>query len=482
MKINTIKKQFSNLSFAIVGGGPGGFFTAKHILKKYPEAIIDVYEKMPHPYGLVRTGVAPDHQDVKNVEKDFAQLMIEKKIRFLGNVTVGKDIQLKDLHQNYSGLILSYGADSENELNLPNENKIGSFSARNFVNWYNGHLYYFNQSQFNQVDFSRIQDVVIIGNGNVAIDVARILSKSVEELQKYDIPESILEKLSKSRIKNIHIVARRGVVQGAFTVKELRELSRVKGVNMNVFTKEVEYSFNINSEEEMNAITPQERRHFTRKIELIKTFNFIDRVENIKTSDKNSKNIFLRFLLSPYQINVDDKDKVENIIFKRSHLEGTPYHQVSVKDEELVKLSTSLIFKSIGYKSVPLFNEISFDSKNNVIKHSDGICYDRDGNLISDVFTVGWVKRGAKGIIDSTLRDSYNTAESIFAAIVNDKLKYRTPDYNGIVQSIKNKNIFTFSWEDWKKVEDYELEEGIKNNKIREKLMSLEKMIEIAKK
>lgn len=491
-------------SFAIVGSGPGGFYSAKQILKKYPNFQIDIYEKLPHPYGLVRTGIAPDHQDAKNVEKDFSELVKKQagqpgSVRFHGNVEISASLSFDDLKENYSGIIFSYGANDENKLNLENEAAFGCFSARTFVNWYNGHIDYAEKSDFmsDAFDLSQTPDIVIIGNGNVAMDISRVLSKSYNELKGFDIPEKVLCKLARKKVRNIHIVARRGLVQSAFTVKELREISRIENVDVYVLRDEIEKSFNENSEKEMDANHASERRNYTRKLELINTLNVLDseaQMEQIRKTDNGRKNVFLRFLLTPVKIDVNAEpngtNKVKGIKFLRSHLEGKPNSQSAVVDGENKNnrkniefyFDTNLIFKSIGYKSANIFpKSLKFDTKNNVIFNKWGVVFDPKSHLYDDVFTCGWVKRGAKGIVDSTLRDSYDTVNSINHLLELGKLMPKIPDNKGIIEKLEKQNITVFTNEKWNLIDKIELERGVKMKKVREKIINFEEMKNLIK-
>jgi adrenodoxin-NADP+ reductase len=466
-----LKKHFSNVySFAVVGSGPGGIYTAKHLLRKYEDIQVDFYERLPHPFGLVRTGVSPDHQEVKHVEKDFMTLLEDSRIRFLGNVTVGRDINLSTLQKNYSAILLSYGADSENKLGLKNEDSYGMFSARSFVNWYNGHLLYFKNSKFNQFDFSSVSDTIIIGNGNVAIDIARILSKDTQELKKLDMPEESIHKLSQSKVKNIHIIGRRGLTHAAFTIKELRELSKVEGVKIFTNKNEIEESLSSYTGEELNSILPSERRHITRKIEFVKSFT---EIEDETRDLPGSKNIFLRFLMTPTEICIDPNNQINGIKFVRNFYQN----KNNLKNPLEIFIKSNLIFKSIGYQSVNLFDEIKFDDSKSTLKNFCGVVYDKDEKLRENIFCVGWVKTGPRGIIDSTLRDSYETAESIYKSISNGSIEMKVPDFEFIQEELKSKGIKTVSLEQWKKIDEIEIQEGKKKGKIREKILDIDQML-----
>jgi len=484
MKISKIQgKYFSSFSFAVVGSGPAGFFTSKHLLKKIENVSIDFYDKLPHPFGLVRNGVAPDHQDVKNVISDFSQILEHKNVKFMGNVEVGKDITLEELNRNYSAIILAHGADGENTLNILNEDKFGCFSARNFVNWYNGHILHSNDSKINSLDFSQIKDVVIIGNGNVAIDVARLLAKDPKDIKNLDIPEHVLDKLKHSNIKNIHIVARRGLMQAAFTIKEVRELSKIPGVNLITFKDEIENSLNPNSIEELEALLPADKRQINRKIEFVKGFLNIDKHDkkSILSIPEARRNVFFRFLLAPSQIHLDTiNEKVEAISFNKTRLVGKTFSQtVENIPNQLETIRTPLIFKSIGYKSVNVFPQLNFDEKEKILKNENGVVYNNQNELLRNIFTAGWVKIGAKGIIDTTLRDSYDTAASIFKAINRGSIEPVSTDYESIFSRLEEKKVKVFDYEDWKKIDAYEIEEGKMRNKIREKVTDINKLFSL---
>lgn len=478
------KKQFSsNYSFAVVGSGPAGFFTSKHLLKKLENISIDFYEKLPHPFGLVRNGVSPDHQDVKNVTTDFSQILENNKVKFMGNIKIGKDLSLEDLNRNYSAIILSYGADGENTLNLPNEDNFGCFSARNFVNWYNGHISYSNDSKINSIDFSQVKDVVIIGNGNVAIDVARLLAKEEKDLRHLDIPEHVLSKLKDSNIENIHIIARRGLMQSAFTIKEIRELSKIEGINLIIYKDEIENSLNENSIEEIEALVPADKRQLLRKIEFVKKFLTVDRKDHnsLASIPHKRRNVYFRFLQNPSQIHVNNTSgNVEAISFNKTKLIGKTFSQTFENiPNEIETIRTNLVFKSIGYKSVKLFPQLNFDENEKVLRHQNGIVMNNDNELLRNIFTVGWVKIGAKGIIDTTLRDSYDTAASIFKAISNGTIEPKATDYDYILSKLEENKVKPISYEDWKKIDAYEVEEGKRRNKLREKITDINKMFSL---
>jgi len=251
---------------AIVGSGPSGFYTAKYLLDKHPSIRVDLLEKLPVPYGLVRYGVAPDHPEVKNVIATFREVAKNERFRFFGNIELTKDsgagtgttpqhvgnqIDILTLQSKYSGVVLACGAEEDLSLGIANEHSTGVLSARSFVNWYNGHPDYSHIGD--QLDLSKITDVVIIGQGNVAVDCARILCKDVYDLEKTDITLQAIEKLKKSSVRNVTMVGRRGAVQASFTIKELRELTKLSceehdhQVNIVISDEDMQRSLNVAS-------------------------------------------------------------------------------------------------------------------------------------------------------------------------------------------------------------------------------------------
>ncbi|XP_048467090.1 NADPH:adrenodoxin oxidoreductase, mitochondrial [Rhincodon typus] len=212
------------LKVCVIGSGPAGFYTAQHLLKYHESSVVDIYEKLPVPFGLVRFGVAPDHPEVKNVINTFSQTAHHNRCSFYGNVTVGKDISIEELKQAYHALILTYGAETNRMLNVPGENLLGVYSARTFVGWYNG----LPENKNLNPELSS-ETVVVLGHGNVALDVARILLSPVDLLKKTDIAGHALEAIAASNVKRVLIVGRRGPLQVAFTIKELREMINLPG-------------------------------------------------------------------------------------------------------------------------------------------------------------------------------------------------------------------------------------------------------------
>ena len=229
-------KQYS---FCIVGSGPAGFYAAKCLLNSGKKNIsVDIYDSAPHPFGLVRNGVAPDHQAMKKIQYDYDNIFKNKNCKFIGNITVGQDIQILELLTNYTAVILAIGAGEERAIGIPGEHHLTS--ATDIINWYNGKIDYFQEFQDNSnFDFESLKNISVIGNGNVATDLARIFLKKKEDLLASDMPDPILQVIKSPNINSVSLVARRGIYQSAFSTKEIREISKLTNTKMYLFKDEL---------------------------------------------------------------------------------------------------------------------------------------------------------------------------------------------------------------------------------------------------
>ncbi|XP_048757810.1 NADPH:adrenodoxin oxidoreductase, mitochondrial-like isoform X2 [Ostrea edulis] len=369
-----LRKTFCRLSsttsqdvphVCIVGSGPAGFYTAQQILKGHPAAKVDILEKLPVPFGLVRFGVAPDHPEVKNVIHTFTTTARNERCTFMGNVEVGKDVFVEDLQRAYTAVVLSYGADDDRTLAIKGENASNVISARSFVGWFNG----LPQDRELSVDLD-VENVVILGQGNVALDVARILLTPINILQKTDISQHALEALSRSRVKKVYLVGRRGPLQVAFTIKELREMTRLPGCRPVIHKDDV---YNLN---QVIKDLPRPRKRLTEL--LYKT--------SMETSDADaslwaqaSKEWELRFRLSPTEI-IEKAGKVTGVKFCVNQLQGDDLvNKSAVSTEETEDIECGLVFRSIGYKSVPIDLGLPFDERKGIIPNNKGRVLDRPG-------------------------------------------------------------------------------------------------------
>eukprot|EP00606_Chrysophyceae_sp_TOSAG23-5_P001495 GSChrysophyteH2.ASY1.ANO1.823.1 assembled CDS len=356
-----------NQHVAIIGSGPSGFYTAKYLLEKNPDLHVDIIEQMPVPFGLVRYGVAPDHPEVKAVQTTFEQVATNPRFRFFGNVentsshsSASNTVSIEELRKSYRAVVLACGAVEDRALDISNEHSGGVLSARSFVNWYNGHPDYVHVLHKNNIDLSKIHDVAIIGHGNVAIDCARILAKTTEELADTDISKHALEELKGSSVSDIHMIGRRGALQSAYTIKELRELTKLAAAKVLISKDDFQRSCNEASLQEVENKRPL-KRLFQLTEEIVED---TAASEDVTPSATGLMIISSPPLLFPTQLN----QQVMGIALHKTELVGPPGSQYAVDatdeagdDNSLINLPCQLLLISVGYKSV-VYPGVPFDS------------------------------------------------------------------------------------------------------------------------
>ncbi|KAI8374825.1 hypothetical protein BD560DRAFT_453957 [Blakeslea trispora] len=450
---------------AIVGSGPAGFYTAHRLLRDCPHAQIAMFDSLPVPHGLVRFGVAPDHPEVKNVMTTFDKVAEDDRFRFLGNVPIGtksnKSLSVQELQDHFDAILLSYGASEDRKMGIPGEDSYGVESARSFVGWYNGHP-----------DFKQLQlplddtdTAVVVGQGNVALDIARVLLTPVDVLRKTDMTEYALEALSKSKIKHVHVVGRRGPVQVSFTSKELREQMSIPDVQFNADMDFIQ--------QEIQAAQPliSKNRPLKRLMALL---------EKGSLTKQGSKSWTAQFLRSPSEI-LSDGHRVNGIRYEVNRLEGPLEHRKAVGTGQYETQACGLVLTSIGYKSVPI-EGIPFDARQGRVPNSFGKVMAADGSELAGMYTAGWLKRGPTGVIVSTMADAYETAETIL-----DDLKHQKPmltgstkqGVDGLTSLFKERQMKPVSYQDWKKIEAAEFALGKQLGKPREKFSNVQDMLAV---
>eukprot|EP00124_Ichthyophonus_hoferi_P000367 Ihof_evm6s13 gene=Ihof_evmTU6s13 len=383
------------LKICIVGSGPSGFFTAQRLLRRNPTVLIDLLDRLPVPFGLVRFGVAPDHPEVKNVINIFNKVAESNNVRFLGNVDVGKDIRLASLRKKYAAVVLAYGADKDRTLDIAGENLNGVHAARSFVGWYNGHPDHSNL----QLDLSGTT-AIIIGQGNVALDCARILLSPPEQLQHTDISHHALEALRASRIKRVVCVGRRGPLQAAFTIKELREMTKLPDCKVVFDKSDITLLAN-----QLSMVTARARK---RLATLMLTSH-----DEATTKGPTSKEFLLSFFRSPVEI-IRKDGRANGVRFHIMDINGPWDDCHTVPTNYFENIEGTLILRSLGYKSSPL-DDSPFDSRTSTVPNVNGVVPETiggDGEM-APLYCAGWVKRGPKGVILATMNDAYETADAI---------------------------------------------------------------------
>ena len=383
------------LRVAVVGSGPAGFYAAGTLLDADVPVEVDMLERLPTPWGLVRLGVAPDHPKLKTVSRAFERIADKPGFRFIGNVEIGRDLHHSDLTRLYDAVVYAVGAQTDRRLGLPGEDLPGSWSAFEFVAWYNGHPDF----QDLPIDLD-VERAVVIGNGNVALDVARMLALTPEELAPTDTTDAAIDAISGSRISDIVILGRRGPAQAAFTTPELAELVDLADADIVVDPKELEGA----SEEDDTRVK--------RNLEVL--HEFVARAPTGK-----AKTLRLRFLVSPVAIHGDEG--VESIEIVRNRLEERDGRLVAVAGDEREIIQCGLVFRSVGYHGVAL-SDVPFDESRGTISNDRGRVLDAAGEHLAGVYCAGWIKRGPTGIIGTNKKDATETVQLLLEDVDAGKI------------------------------------------------------------
>ncbi|KAI9482918.1 MAG: hypothetical protein EXX96DRAFT_477096 [Benjaminiella poitrasii] len=452
---------------AIVGSGPAGFYTAHRLLKEWPNIQIDMLDALPVPHGLVRFGVAPDHPEVKNVMTTFDKVAEDDRFRFFGNVPIGANfsqgLSLEELKQNFDAVLLSYGASEDRKMGIPGEDAYGVESARNFVGWYNGHPSYRGL----QLPLDNTDTAVVVGQGNVALDIARILLSPIDTLRKTDITEYALEALSKSRIKHVHVVGRRGPIQVSFTSKELREQMALPNVefhaDMDLIKKEI-----ADSQSFISKNRPLKR--------------LMGLLEKGSPTVHGDKSWTCKFLRSPVEI-LTEGQNVKGIKYEVNRLEGPLEQRKAIGTGEYETQNCGVVLTSIGYRSVSIDGSLPFDERQGRIPNRFGKIVKDNDEEMAGMYTAGWLKRGPTGVIVSTMSDAYETADTIVYDLKNGKEMLNhgepKPGADGLKNAMEQRKIRPVTYRDWKKIEAAEFAIGEKIGKPREKFSRIQDMLAV---
>ena len=443
---------------AIVGAGPAGAFAAASVLRAYGDAEIDLFERLPTPWGLLRGGVAPDHQEIKRLEDTFDRQTLQRGCRFLGNVEVGVDVSHADLMRHYTAVIYATGAQTDKSLGIPGEDLAGSWAATEFVAWYNGHPDYRGL----EFDLSA-KRAVVIGNGNVAADVTRMLMLSARELECTDVADHALEALRESEIEEVVVLGRRGPAQAAFTSAELRELGRLDGVDTRVAPEDVE--LDPVSREWLAA----EGTFTARKnVELLREFASREPRRDAR------RRISLRFLRSPVAIR--GTDGVEAIDVRRNEIVRGEDGAIRARglDDDVETIECGLVLRSVGYRAVPL-PDVPFDERAFVLPNDRGRVLTADGEPLRGVYAVGWIKRGPTGILGTNKRDAEETVARLVEDL--DELPAPTERIDALLAARKPDLVTV---EGWRAIDAHELERGRSEQRPRVKLASRDELLAAA--
>ena len=427
---------------AVIGSGPSGLYTADE-LSKHDAITVDVLDRLPCPYGLLRYGVAPDHLKMKSLEITLRKILERPGVRFLGGVELGSAITVDELREYYDAVVYATGSPVDRRLSIPGEDLPGSFSATEFVAWYCGH-------PDAEVDAFTLdaQSAVIVGVGNVAVDVARILAKTAQELSVTDMPDHVLKVLDTSAIRDIFIVGRRGPAQAKFTTKELRELGELASADVVV--------------DPADLVLDQVSK------ELVETNKAVRR--NLDTLHEwsarpqlgRARRIHLRFLLSPMA--VLGADRVEAVRCERNTLDSGGVAGTG----EMVTLTAQLLLRSVGYRGLPLPG-VPFDERSGVIPHVAGRVQ-RNGRTATGEYVVGWIKRGPTGVIGTNKGDAKETVEQLLSDLdALPRAAQREPD--AITDKLTQRGVGVVTWTGWEAIDAAERALGVAAGRTRVKIV-----------
>jgi ferredoxin/flavodoxin---NADP+ reductase len=444
---------------AIVGSGPSGFFAAASLLKAADESddidvSVDMLEMLPTPWGLVRSGVAPDHPKIKSISKQFEKTAEDPRFRFFGNVAVGQHIEPAELAEHYDAVIYAIGTQSDRSLNIPGEDLPGSVAAVDFVGWYNAHPHFEETTP----DLSGAR-AVVVGNGNVALDVARILITDPDALAATDIADHALESLRPCGVDEVIIIGRRGPLQSAFTTLELRELADLENVDVIIDPADLEGI----TDDDAAAVGKVCKQN----IKVLR--GYIGREPR-----PGHRRMVFRFLTSPIAINGDER--VESIVLGRNELVTDENGRVAAKDTgDREELPVQLVVRSVGYRGVPTPG-LPFDEKSATIPHSHGRVEGRRNEYV-----VGWIKRGPSGVIGTNKKDSQDTVDTLIADLSGAAELADFPDDHAdkLAEWLAERQPKLVTDAHWKLIDEHERTAGEPHGRPRVKLPSLAKLLQI---
>lgn len=447
---------------AIVGSGPSGFFAAASLLKaadgsEHPDVAVDMLEMLPTPWGLVRSGVAPDHPKIKSISKQFEKTAADPRFRFFGNVSVGEHVQASELAERYDAVIYAVGAQSDRALNIPGEDLPGSIAAVDFVGWYNAHPNF--EEATPDLSGSR---AVVVGNGNVALDVARILVTDPDVLGLTDIADHALESLRPCGVDEVVVIGRRGPLQTAFTTLELRELGELDNVDVIVDPAQLEGV----TDEDAAAAGKTAKQNISVLRDYAK-----------RSPRPGHRRIVLRFMTSPIEIKGDGR--VESIVLGRNELVTDETGRVSARDTgEREELPVQLVVRSVGYRGVPTPG-LPFDEKTATIPNTGGRV---EGSR--NEYVVGWIKRGPTGVIGTNKKDSQDTVDTLLADLADagpDGLADFPDDHaDRLADWLASRQPKLVTTAHWELIDAHERAAGEARGRPRVKLPSLAKLLRVS--
>jgi ferredoxin/flavodoxin---NADP+ reductase len=458
------------IRIAVIGSGPAGFYAAGHLLKDADAGFeVDMIERLPTPWGLVRSGVAPDHPKIKSVTRVYEKTAAHPRFRYFGNVCFGEHLSRDDLLEHYHAIVYATGSPMDRPLGIPGEDLPGSHAATEFVGWYNGHPDHTGL----EVDLVSAERAVVIGNGNVAIDVARMLVLSADELAPTDTADHALEVLARSRVREVVVVGRRGPAQAAFTNPELLELGELTDADVVVDTDELQRALAVHDATAEEDVTAR------RNVEILREYA-------TRTPTEGRKRVVLRFLLSPTELIAGQDGALAGVKLVRNELvrgDGGALRARAANETET--MPAGLVFRAIGYRGMPLPG-VSFDEGSAVILNERGRVLDADRTPLPGEYVVGWIKRGPSGVIGTNKKDAQETVDAMLADLAPSSNgarpahSPRQPDAAAIESLLRERQPALVTYSGWEAIDRHERALGERAGRPRVKLTDIDEMLRIA--
>jgi len=451
------------LRVAIIGAGPSGFYAAGALLQQKDVVVtLDLFDRLPTPYGLVRYGVAPDHQKIKAVTKLYDRIATDPRLRFFGNIHFGRDLTLADLHHHYDQILYAVGTEADRHLNIPGESLCGSLSATEFVAWYNGHPDFVDL----KIDLSS-PNAVVVGVGNVAMDVARILARSVDELKGTDIADYALDQLATSQVRDIYVLARRGPAQVKFTPAEIKELGELADADIIVDPDEL-------------ALDPVSAAEIANDNEARKNMEHLQTYAARSLTGK-SRRVHFRFLASPVEISGED-GRVTAVRIEKNRLLVDAAGTLNAQGTgQFATLPAGLILRSVGYKGVPLA-DVPYEPRTGTIPNEQGrVKNPATAARVSGEYVVGWAKRGPTGVIGTNRPDAIETVQRMLED-VRLLTPAPEPDPAAINRLLAARKLAFVTIEDWRMIDGIEVARGNAQGKPRLKFTRVQEILDLLQK
>lgn len=451
------------LRVAIIGSGPAGFYTAEYLLKREDlVAEVDMFDRLPTPYGLVRAGVAPDHQKIKSVTAAFDKIAAHPRYRFYGHVELGKDVTVADLREHYHQIVYATGAQTDRRMGIPGEDLAGSHAATEFVGWYNGHPDYRDR----QFDL-RQERAAVIGVGNVAVDVARILCHTIDGLAATDISDHARDALQQSRVREVYMLGRRGPAQAAFTNPEIKELAGLPAADITVLPDEVQLD-----ELTRAALERSQDRATLKKVKILEEYAR-------RSPSGKSRRLVIRFLVSPVELLGDEHGRVRGIRLVKNELYRTQAGTLQARPTGILEeLEVGLVFRSVGYHGLPLAG-VPFNKKWGVILNEKGRVLDpetRRPRLAE--YVTGWIKRGPTGVIGTNKPDAGETVACMIEDLHQGTiLTPAHPEVRAARELVRQRQPHQFSYADWRRLNELEIARGRATGRPRIKFSGVNEML-----